>query len=1352
MNPVLQTKLRMLAARRSRLRRWSAVAACWAAAAFVGLGLLVVEKRTGWYSRASFPAVAVLGLGATVFVLRKIRHRTDLKSVALEIESAHPELDGRLLTALENGMAPKVGEGYFHQRLLQEVLNHDRVRDWGASVPKSRIRVAQLAHWLALLLLAMVLTALWIRPPAKMRLVRSYAPGINVTPGDTTLEKGSSLVVVARFGGRVPNPVQLFIGPATGTNPPTPMVKSLADPMFGVTVPEVSSNLVYSIQYGDLRTRDYTVTVFEFPKLERADAELHFPEYTGQGEKRIENSKRISAVEGTRLDLQLQFNKPVASAELVAKGKEPGVIPLTLSTNKASARLADFTLLLSKTYALRLLDAEGRTNKVPAELVFNVLTNRSPELRLASPRGDMRPSPLQEIRFEGTVWDDFGVPAYGLGYTVAGGEPVWIELGKNVPAKEKRTFQYLLKLEDLDVKPDTLVAWFAWAEDLGPDGKARRTTGDLFFGEVRPFDEIFREGQGMEGGQGQGEQQQQGQQQSPGTRVTELQKQIINATWRLQREQGIRNSPSRPKQEGTEASGTSSLWPRVARPANLVFGAPQSRDSRTAQRDRSIRVAEAQTSLPDDAGVVRDSQAEVLRQAREALDRQQDPRAATLWRTAIEDMEKALERLKQAEKSPEQLKDALAAEQAAYQTLLKLQEHEYQVTRSRRQNRSQSGQNSRQDQMQQQLEQMDLTQSEDRYETQRQAARPQNDQRREELQILNRLQELARRQQDLNERLKELQSALQEARTQQEREELQRQLKRLQEEQQQMLADTDELRDRMDRPENQSRLAEQRQKLEQAREDMQRAAQAAAQGSAAQAAASGTRAQNQLQEMRDEMRKENSSQFSEEMRSLRNDARELARQQQEIMDKMNTRTADEPKSLSDSGQRSGLLDQLTRQNSRMTNLVDRATQVSQDAEQSEALLSRQLYDSIRKFSQDSSQDVRQLQEQWLSRGTMTRSLMDRFREQSVPDGSKLLDATSEMLRMDLQPQAREAGDRARRNFDNLRQGVERAAESVLGDDTEALRLARQEIEELTKELEREMARAMGQGTNSQAGAGAGQASGGTNAVAAAGLGTNDLAGVGGGTNGLARAGLNTNELAAASTRGNRGTNDSQPGPGQGPMSRDGQPGQNDGQQTASGNPQGGRGSQRNPSDSNRGQPQDQGQPSELAQNSQRDPGQGGARRPGGRDRAGSRLGSTSGGGADGGDISGSLRRAMDLLSDSTIDRQAGPITGDDFGPWSDRLRDVEEMIDIPDLRNEVARARERARQVRQAYRQERTKPDWAVVRLQVMSPLVQVRDLIAEELARRESREALVPIDRDPVPTRYSDLVRRYYEELGKER
>jgi hypothetical protein len=115
-------------------------------------------------------------------------------------------------------------------------------------------------------------------------------------------------------------------------------------------------------------------------------------------------------------------------------------------------------------------------------------------------------------------------------------------------------------------------------------------------------------------------------------------------------------------------------------------------------------------------------------------------------------------------------------------------------------------------------------------------------------------------------------------------------------------------------------------------------------------------------------------------------------------------------------------------------------------------------------------------------------------------------------------------------------------------------------------------------------------------------------------------------------------------------------------------------------------------------------------------------------------------------------RQSAPITGEDFVGWSDRLREVEQLIDETDLRDDVAKAREQARLFRQEFKRERKKPDWAVVHLQVMKPLIEVRDRIADELARRDSREALVPLDRDPVPNRYSDLVRRYYEELGKDK
>jgi hypothetical protein len=135
----------------------------------------------------------------------------------------------------------------------------------------------------------------------------------------------------------------------------------------------------------------------------------------------------------------------------------------------------------------------------------------------------------------------------------------------------------------------------------------------------------------------------------------------------------------------------------------------------------------------------------------------------------------------------------------------------------------------------------------------------------------------------------------------------------------------------------------------------------------------------------------------------------------------------------------------------------------------------------------------------------------------------------------------------------------------------------------------------------------------------------------------------------------------------------------------------------------------------------------------------------------GGQRGGGSRTFVDQLGGATGGEYwNGPITGVDYGPWSDRLRDVEEMLDFPELRARAAQIRDRARLVRLEVKRTAAEPKWDLVQMQIFRPLVELRDRVSEELARRESKEALVPIDRDPVPTRYSELVRRYYERLGK--
>jgi len=90
----------------------------------------------------------------------------------------------------------------------------------------------------------------------------------------------------------------LVIGAGTNNLRRIPLAKTLNDPVFGGSIPEVDSNLVYHVEFAEERTPDYKVTVFEHPRMERADATVKYPEYTGLSEKKIEDTRRISAVEG----------------------------------------------------------------------------------------------------------------------------------------------------------------------------------------------------------------------------------------------------------------------------------------------------------------------------------------------------------------------------------------------------------------------------------------------------------------------------------------------------------------------------------------------------------------------------------------------------------------------------------------------------------------------------------------------------------------------------------------------------------------------------------------------------------------------------------------------------------------------------------------------------------------------------------------------------------------------------------------------------------------------------------------------------------------------------------------------
>src|SRR6266481_8776192 len=149
-DPLLEARLDRVARRQRRLRAWAVAGSCWAAGALLGFALIWIERRSGWASSLALPVIALLGIGtALVTAIRVRKMPVDIRRLALSIEARFQELDGRLITAVQQQPSEGGEFNYLQERIVGEALAHDRKQDWTDIIPDSRINLACMGHWLA---------------------------------------------------------------------------------------------------------------------------------------------------------------------------------------------------------------------------------------------------------------------------------------------------------------------------------------------------------------------------------------------------------------------------------------------------------------------------------------------------------------------------------------------------------------------------------------------------------------------------------------------------------------------------------------------------------------------------------------------------------------------------------------------------------------------------------------------------------------------------------------------------------------------------------------------------------------------------------------------------------------------------------------------------------------------------------------------------------------------------------------------------------------------------------------------------------------------------------------------------
>jgi hypothetical protein len=808
---------------------------------------------------ATFPALWWFVAGAAAvgwviltvqYLILPLRHRPNLTQIARYLEEQNPDLEDRLATAVEFGRhAPEgpvrqravdPGEAQpdrhaLLRRLLQDAINRTTAIDFSRQL---QLRFA--AAWRALSGVATVLALIAFFGYSGMfrqklqqfwttvQNVPKTLRGLTVTPGDARVRRGETVDIVAQSPDAAIEKASIYIIAGKGASSarrdegnwaPNEMESTTQLGKFLYRLFDVRDTLRYYVRVDNEFSPIYTIIPLEAPEIKSLRLTYRFPAEMGLPAKQEAGTGDVYAPAGTRVDLSLVASQPLARAEWQFGENVAQTMRVTADT---LAHIS-FAIDTEGYYVIRLANADGLANVSP-EYFIHITPDEAPLITITRPGRDARPTMLEETPVAAEVRDDFGLKQFDLVYAINDQPPVrqnMLPVAARASNSASSQLEYrgetLLFLENLNVQPGDFVSYYFEAADA-----RQKASTDLYFLEVRPFEEEFYRALSQSGGGGN----------SPGLAVS--QKEIITATWKLER---ARQKVSREElQEGSKAIAETQA------------------DLKESVTNIAQRVPQGGSSLTEEA---------------------EGGRIIQYLEQAVVAMGEAVPLLEEAK-----LAEALDPERRAYQLLLKVD------AERRRRELAMGGSASGFGQLQSSEElarlfEDELNKIQSKYETlQNQQQQQQEAQLNEALQ---KVKELAQRQERLNELSRLMQRENQppeEKKRQIER--LRRQQDELNREAQNLARQMHQLG--QSSPGNQQSLQQLEENLRQAADDMTRTTDNLRRENLANAGAEGNRALDRLRRLEEQLQQRRSDSLRDNLSQLREEFQQLAESQKQLSD------------------------------------------------------------------------------------------------------------------------------------------------------------------------------------------------------------------------------------------------------------------------------------------------------------------------------------------------------------------------------------------------------------------------------------------------------------------------------------
>src|SRR2546423_2161840 len=211
-----------------------------------------------------------------------------------------------------------------------------------------------------------------------------------------------------------------------------------------------------------------------------------------------------------------------------------------------------------------------------SEYFIRIPEDRPPDGRILKPASDRSVTRLEDVDVEAQAEDDYGIDRLDLVYSVRGAAEKAIPLA--IPRGSATVSgRHTLFLEDLNVQPGDFISYYVRARDLTRGTRPNEARSDIFFLEVKPYEQEFALAQSAGGMPGGG--------QNGIDDLVNAQKEVVVSTWKLDRRARAAKGAKSEQDVHSVARAEADLKTRVEQTSS-AFRESTMRDPRKRQPQR----------------------------------------------------------------------------------------------------------------------------------------------------------------------------------------------------------------------------------------------------------------------------------------------------------------------------------------------------------------------------------------------------------------------------------------------------------------------------------------------------------------------------------------------------------------------------------------------------------------------------------------------------------------------------------------------------------------------------------------------------------------------------------------------